>query len=677
MKFSNLLVSTLPKIIDRYKYTFLYVFLGMSLMILMYNSVPDSDSTTLEPSLPENFVVEDGNVLEKFSCWNMDMENWRMQGVKKRGLPPKAVYYNEPKEIELQSCEVELRDESGYIDGAMHQLYRKCDPSKTQYTGMIMITAELNDEDRGLFGFPDTEHHGLTSHVKVLNDNAGNTNVFGTKLNPTEPLCSYLARLTGNEDLNTATPFNGIITFYAFNGEKYYYSLPGLGSQIACMNLITMLDTSNYYAANIPKDYPGFWYFDKDEELKSIVDKFTSKALDTTISKTFVDWFTQVASGLEWFVDAISQIFSGISDTINLILGNRTPRLFGSQSPYTRDFYVGEPVVAYETVKKEHSYCVQGNPNVNPTYTGPAIEHINLIASKESEAEEGLEQIIHAGWLPFNVESYCDQNGTPYVDVTGVSGIDAVYRVPNEIPYFCNCIKEGFECLKDNGKYEECDSDDPRPKKIACLKWKIKDDPPYQEMKPGDGGDFKEIRIKARYPKMPEKIGVPGAMSGLGRLYQYLQVRAKLAGHDLVAPQNGTRIGIWVRYYDPFAAVQTFVEGSDGKSERIGFPVEDKVIPHAEFDPREGYIIFQDPAMKPLFQRAEYYSQFILPFDVSPYMRALQYNYSNKVGVEDYDFKMNPLIQKSFDSQEIIDRSKENNLFEDVVNNQDAEQIPN
>jgi hypothetical protein len=678
MKISKISFPKLKVNPNNWGHNISYIFIGVSLLLLINESIP-SDSKNIESVGPSALVyfeeqtsseISEGRVLAegegKFACWNKDMKKELMQGVKKRGYPPKMVHYNEPKEIELQSCELEYSDESGYVGDGWHRIYRKCDPDRKQYTGQLMITAEFYNEEKGLFGFPDVEHHGLTSHVKRLGDNADNKNTYGTTLNPTEPLCSFLARLTGNESLTTANEFRGVVILYSSNGEEFQYSLPALGSQIACMNLITMLDTSNYYSTVIHKHYPQFFQFGLKPEVQDIVNKISKAGLEGAIESTDTDWFQSALEVFTILGDLLTTMEENIKNFLEELFvsfSSDDKRLFGSNSTYKREYLAHEPIVSYETRSNEDAFCKPGNSGLNPTYDGPPINHINLIANEESEAERGWEQIILARWLPFNVENYCANNGEPGVRVrkpTPPPSTEFVGVAP-ELPYFCDCIKVEFQCrlheIGENGipvakGWENCDEFElgdnqffNGTKKI-CKQWKIKDEFPYQDM-PGSDGDFEEIYMNTKYPKIPEKIGVPGAMSGLGRVYQYLQVRAKMLNHDLVAPQNGTRVGVTVRYYDPFAEVMT-----DG----FGFPVEDKIIPHSEFDKREGRIIFVE--RRDLFMKGEYYAQFILPFDIAPYMRALQYNYKNKIDAQDFDFKRNPLIQQSFDPYLIEEKSK-------------------
>lgn len=537
----------------------------------------------------------------------------------KRVCVPYAKYYKEDYiSHELLSCEKTKGLAETELVG-WFKLY----PSEIEenlFEGNMLISAKINN-------FPELNHYGSGSSQVV--ENPDGPGIFGTPKTPYEPICTIIGKLIGNNQLVTSREHHGELRFYGGGEQVFSYALEKLGSGVGCLNLLSMLNPNSpekIEGGSVSEDYMGFNVLLEDE---CLTDTQEAIRLSQAAAKT---------KDIRPVEEERKTIFEEIFD----IAKNFTP-------DYAREYEDYEPHVDYEKV----DYCADNDDGI------PEIKYINKLANEKSESINGPEQIVANYEIKINLDEYCSNPTLPKDEQLLLNGTDAHYQL---------CSNE----------------------KLIVSSNEISD-------------LFLLKKISA-----PTQVGMPGALAGLGKLFEHVQLNAP-DGLKLIAPQNGTIFDGSVRLLDPnkeeyedmtkYGMIKWYDElvslnrdadyrslssliisvqnkntrelddlekfllkiveelgitGSDlereitGENRKSIYDSMEKAYPRMKgiemvnlSFPED--VPFHEATGNNTITQANF--EFVLPFEVSTYMRAWLYNYSKMEESDSYNFETNPNLR--------------------------------
>jgi hypothetical protein len=249
----------------------------------------------------------------------------------------------------------------------------------------------------------------------------------------------------------------------------------------------------------------------------------------------------------------VIDFFNNVSDEwdkfLNWITGGNT---------YKREILPDEPYIEYKTVE----YCKNGPFEVR---------NLNTVANSDGESVSSEEQIAFLENIRFDFQNDFCNNFQNFDKNTYTFKVNGIRVLDLDGLYQKKCVER---------------------ESLANLQV--------------------EKLVSIANDDIPTEIGIPGGLSGFGKLFEYLQ--AKIADEQrLILGQNGTEIAISYKFYDTNGINPDFLD-------------EDKI----EFDESIFETVKIEPESFGPFgsSLAEAKVAYILPMDLSPLLRALAYNFN-------------------------------------------------
>lgn len=479
-----------------------------------------------------------------------------------------TIYYHEPPDLELRSCnKIESKVNRA---SSKHIMIKDCSKDFL-YKGYALITNQI-------LNFPEVNFYGNTNST-VENGYPKNTNYDqienkkGTVTSPYDPICAYLGKIQSNLAKTLQNEFAGKVHIYYSDGTKGTYAMDKLGNGISCMHMLAFYNTNiQYRIGEIRDSFPGFFRTElSKEEIQKIEEG----------ERNIVD-FTAIPSKL-------TQYISGIGDWISGLFQGDCDYKRNSDTTIYKDYLINEGIANYEETDEEFS-CNEENriigDHINGIigYDGPEITHINDLSDihgndkdnfHDADNLDGSLQVSKIIEIELDLENYCKTGSFEHRFFINGSPLDRNIH--------CH------DCNQFPGSCIPCD-----------INTEICEPKPYTN-------DLTDVKVDIDYKiAKPIQVGVPGALSALGLLYEDLQLKADALTHHLIAPQNGSIFTLKTKVYDPFGNDIADINGIRETDE----------------------ITKLDNNFKEVYETEDI--QFVLPIEYSAYFRAKNYNYGQK-----------------------------------------------